>query len=231
MGDKQFLWSESQQSFLMYQISGSSWIALGDPVGPKQEQEDLAWSFREMVDRHDGRPVFYQVCGESLPIYVDMGLGLAKLGEVARVPLAAFSLEGSKFAEFRQVRNKAMKLGATFEIVPSLEVSSIAGDLRAISESWLKDKSAKEKGFSLGSFSEQYISNFDCAVVRIAGSIVAFANIWPAAEGSELSVDLIRHNDAAPNGVMDYLFTELMLWGKTQNYQWFSLGRALRCLV
>jgi phosphatidylglycerol lysyltransferase len=37
-----------------------------------------------------------------------------------------------------------------------------------------------------------------------------------------------KHNTAcaAPNGVMDCLFTELMLWGKTQNYQWFNLGMA-----
>ncbi len=226
LGDKKFLWSPSEQTFVMYQQSGSSWIALGDPVGPLSEWEDLAWRFIEMVDRYDGRPVFYQVSGGSLPMYVDMGLSLAKLGEDARVCLQTFSLEGSKFAEFRQALNKARKLGATFGIVPVAEVSSLAGQLRVISDSWLEEKAAKEKGFSLGSFSEQYISNFACAVVRVQGSVVAFANLWLAPAGAEFSVDLMRHSREAPKGVMDYLFTELMLWGKTQGYSWFSLGMA-----
>ncbi len=226
LGDKKFHWSPSKQTFIMYQTSGSSWIALGDPVGLPEEQEDLAWSFMEMVDRYDGRSVFYQISGASLPIYVDMGLSLAKLGEDARVSLSSFSLQGSRFEDFRYALNKARKQGATFEIVPSTEVGSLLAELRLISDSWLEQKSAKEKGFSLGSFSDRYISNFDCAVVRVNGSIVAFANVWLAPAGSEFSVDLMRHSGAAPPGVMDYLFTELMLWGKTQSYEWFSLGMA-----
>ena len=226
LGDKRFLWSPSKKTFIMYQLSGSSWVAFGDPVGQRSEWEDLAWSFVEMVDRFDGRAVFYQVSGDSLPMYVDMGLSLAKLGEDARVPLPSFSLEGSRFAEFRQAVNKAKKQGVSFEVVPSSEVSLLIGDLRAISDSWLAEKAAKEKGFSLGSYSDEYICKFDCAVVRLNGSIVAFANLWVAPVGRELSVDLMRHKREAPKGVMDYLFTELMLWGKTRGYEWFNLGMA-----
>jgi phosphatidylglycerol lysyltransferase len=41
----------------------------------------------------------------------------------------------------------------------------------------------------------------------------------------ELSVDLMRYVPAsAPPSVMDYLFLELMLWGRDQGYRWFSLG-------
>jgi len=226
LGDKKFLWSASMQSFIMYQVSGSSWVAMGDPVGPESEWEDLAWSFVEMVDRYDGHPVFYQVSGRTLSLYVDMGLSLVKLGEDARVSLESFSLEGSKFAEFRQALNKARKQGASFEVVPGPGVSAIAADLHALSDSWLEAKSTGEKGFSLGSFSESYICQFDCAVVRVQGSIVAFANLWAAPAGGELSVDLMRYGHDAPNYVMDYLFTELMLWGKSQDYQWFDLGMA-----
>lgn len=56
--------------------------------------------------------------------------------------------------------------------------------------------------------------------------IVAFANLWVAPQGRELSVDLMRHGKDAPKGIMDFLFTELMLWAKTQGYEWFSMGMA-----
>jgi len=226
MGDKRFLWSSDGQAFVMYQVSGNHWIALGDPVGPQAAREELVWAFRELADRHDGRPVFYEVSGDSLAMYVDMGLTLAKLGEDGRVPLADFSLEGSRRAEFRQALNRARKHGASFEIVPKARVGDIVRDLRAISDDWLRDKAASEKGFSLGAFSEAYIARFDCAVVRVGGAIVAFANLWPAPAAGELSIDLMRYNRQAPKGIMDYLFTELMLWAKAEGYAWFNLGMA-----
>jgi phosphatidylglycerol lysyltransferase len=41
-----------------------------------------------------------------------------------------------------------------------------------------------------------------------------------------MSVDLMRHAPDAPHGVMEYLFAELMLWGKAQGYRAFSFGMA-----
>ena len=36
----------------------------------------------------------------------------------------------------------------------------------------------------------------------------------------------MRHLPEAPNGIMDYLFLHLMLWGKNEGYRWFNLGMA-----
>jgi len=226
LGDKRFLWSPDQQAFIMYQVSGNSWISMGDPVGPVAQHEELVWAFRELVDRHDGRTVFYQVAEEFLSVYVDLGLSLSKLGEDATASLRDFSLQGGHRAELRQALNRARKHGAVFEIVPQSDVGAMMGDLRRVSDSWLADKSGAEKGFSLGSFTENYISNFDCAVVRVNNEIVAFANLWPAPAGGELSIDLMRYVPAAPKGIMDYLFVELMLWGSANGYRSFSLGMA-----
>lgn len=226
LGDKRFLWSEGREAFIMYQVSGNSWVALGDPVGPPSAREELAWAFRETADRYDGRPVFYQISDASLALYVDMGLTLAKIGEDARVSLPDFSLQGGQRADFRQATSRARRNLASFEVVPSERVRALVAELRGVSDSWLEDKSAAEKGFSLGSFSEEYICSFDCAIVRVDDAIVAFANLWSAPAAGELSIDLMRYDNRAPGGVMDYLFAELMLWGKGQGYAWFSLGMA-----
>ena len=63
-------------------------------------------------------------------------------------------------------------------------------------------------------------------MVRRAGHIVAFANIWGSANGDELSVDLMRQSADAPSGVMDYMFLQLILWGQQQRFHWFNLGMA-----
>lgn len=226
LGDKQLMFNEDRTAFIMYQAAGGSWVCMGDPVGPATLCESLAWDFLESCDRMAVSPVFYQVAPDNLSLYIDLGMTLTKLGEEARIPLRAFSLEGAGRADLRQAHRRAGREGAEFAVVPRQDVPAIMPELRTVSASWLAEKQAGEKRFSLGYFDERYLSCFDCAVVRRAGAIVAFANIWRAGVDTELSVDLMRYSDAAPKGVIDFLLAECMLWGSTQKYQWFNLGMA-----
>jgi phosphatidylglycerol lysyltransferase len=225
-GDKRLLFNETGDAFVMYQVNGRSWIALGDPVGPRAKCEELVWRFRELSDHHGGRTVFYQARGERLPLYVDLGLAALKIGEEARVPLHDFALEGPARADLRQARSRATRGGASFEIVQPENLPAIMPALRKISDAWLTEKSTAEKRFSVGAFSEKYVSNFPVAVVRSEGTPSAFANLWPSGTRDELSIDLMRFGPDAPRGAMDYLFIELMLWAKAQGFKWFNLGMA-----
>ena len=226
LGDKYLLFSDSGTSFLMYRIQGSSWITLGDPVGKPEEFEDLLWIFREQCDLYGGHAVFYQVSPEWLPLYIDMGMNLLKLGEDALVPLADFSLQGKKQAELRQILSKGEREKLEFNIVPATEVEALLPQLQTLSNEWLEKKNAREKGFSLGYFSPDYLHRFACAVVRKDGQPVAFANLWQSGQQQEVSIDLMRYSEAAPKGVMDYLFVQTILWSKVQGFQQFNLGMA-----
>jgi phosphatidylglycerol lysyltransferase len=225
LGDKNLLFNAERTAFIMYQPSGHSWVAMGDPVGPPEACEALAWEFLENCDVMAVSPVFYQVKPQNLPLYIDLGFNLSKLGEEARVPLDTFSLEGAARADLRHAHRRACREGAQCEIVPRTGVLALLPQLRAVSDAWLAEKNAAEKRFSLGFFDERYLQNFDCGIVRRGGAIVAFANLWRGG-AKELSVDLMRYNGAAPKGVIDYLLVECMLWGKSQGYQWFNLGMA-----
>ncbi len=221
LGDKNLLFNRERTAFIMYQVSGSSWVAMGDPVGPSELCEPLAWEFLENCDGMAVSPVFYQVKPQNLPLYIDLGLNLSKLGEEARVPLESFSLEGPARADLRQTHRRASRDGAQFEVVGRADVGALMPQLRAVSDEWLAEKKGGEKRFSLGFFDEAYLKHFDCAVVRREGNIIAFANLWQAAS-CELSVDLMRYGDGAPKGVIDFL----LIWGKERGYQWFNLGMA-----
>jgi phosphatidylglycerol lysyltransferase len=225
-GDKRLLFDERDEAFIMYQVAGRSWIALGDPVGARRAHEELVWRFREMSDLHGGLTVFYQVSGDRLPLYVDLGLVPVKIGEEARVALAGFSLEGAARSELRQVRRRAEREGSSFEVLMPGTLDPLLPALRAISDGWLAEKSTAEKGFSVGFFDENYVRRFPVAIVRREGRPVAFANLWTSAACAEVSVDLMRFGADAPRAVMDFLFVELMLWARAAGYQWFSLGMA-----
>ncbi|MBX3608742.1 MAG: bifunctional lysylphosphatidylglycerol flippase/synthetase MprF [Hydrogenophaga sp.] len=226
LGDKRLLFDDHQQAMLMYQVQGRSWIAMGDPVGEAEAGEALAWRLREMADRHGGRAVFYQVSADRLPLYLDMGLSAIKLGEEAVVPLSGFSLEGPRRAHLRQALRRAEREGLQFEVIAPGEVEAHMAQLREVSDHWLQGKATREKGFSLGRFDADYLRHFPIALVRKEGRIVAFANLWPGNGHDELSIDLMRHDPQAVGGVMDVLFTQVMLWGAAKGYQSFSLGMA-----
>jgi len=225
LGDKNLLFNKDRTACIMFQSSGNSWVAMGDPIGPPELGEELAWEFLEDCDGMAVSPVFYQVTPDRLPLYVDLGLTLSKLGEEARVPLESFSLEGPARADLRQAQRRASRDGATFEIVGRAAVPAILPELRAVSDAWLAAKNTAEKRFSMGFFDEYYISHFDVGVVRHQGAVVAFANLWRGGS-TELSVDLMRYNDLAPKGVVDYMLIECMLWGRAQGFHWFNLGMA-----
>jgi phosphatidylglycerol lysyltransferase len=226
LGDKSFLFSDGNNAFIMYAVEGRSWVALGDPIGPLEEIPDLLWRFRGLSDRYGGWPVFYEVGQENLPLYLDLGLSPLKIGEDGRVALDTFSLEGSSRKGLRHSHNRAQKEGYSFQVIPREEVSFLLPEFKRISDDWLTKKHTREKGFSLGFFDEDYLSRFPAAVIRREGHVLAFANVLPGSEKEELSIDLMRYMPDASGGVMDYLFIELMLWGKAQGYHWFSLGMA-----
>ncbi len=225
-GDKRFLVSPSGRCFLMYQIKGHSWIVMGDPVGDRAEWGDLAWRLREQADAAQGRLLFYQISADSLPLAVEMGLQIVKYGEEARVDLTRFTLDGPAARPLRYACRRAEREGATFDIVAAAGLPAIMDVLAGISDRWLAAKGHREKGFSIGRFDPAYMARFDCAVVRHEGRIVAFANIWATGDRSELSVDLMRHEEDTPYGTMDYLFVSLMQWGRAQGYRWFNIGVA-----
>ncbi|HMN19994.1 MAG TPA: bifunctional lysylphosphatidylglycerol flippase/synthetase MprF [Ottowia sp.] len=226
LGDKTFLVADDAQAFIMYAMQGRCWITMGDPVGEEAAARSLIWRFAEQADRAGARAVFYAVQPAWLPTYLDLGLAVLKIGEVARVDLATFTLEGKARQALRYAHARAARDGLEFAVVPRLEVPALLDELRAVSDAWLGGKVVREKGFSLGRFDPAYLGEFDCAVMRRGKAIVAFANLWRSGGREELSIDLMRYRPGISGVLMDALFAHLLLYGKAEGYAWFNLGAA-----
>jgi phosphatidylglycerol lysyltransferase len=226
LGDKSFLTSDSGDAFIMYGIQGKTWVAMGDPIGKTESYPPLIWKFKELCDCRDERAVFYEIGTRNLHHYLDAGLTLFKIGEEARVNLASFSLDGNSKKTMRYNCRKIDKDGWAFKVVPAEGVMDMLPALKAVSDEWLAKRTTREKRFSLGYFSPSYLKETPVGIVTKDGEIAAFANIWPTGTKEELSIDLMRYGETAPKGVMEYLFVNLISWGKEQGFQWFDLGMA-----
>ena len=224
--DKAVHFNDTRDAFVMYGVQGSTWVAMGDPVGPVTAISDLIRRFLQRTDDFGGVPVFYEIGPTHLHRYADFGLTFVKLGEEAKVDLSTFSLEGGQGAKFRQAVRRIEKDGRTFRVVPPEDVAGIMAQLRVVSDDWLREKAGAEKGFSLGFFDEEYLKRFPVAVVEHEGRVQAFSNLWLGSQQIELSLDLMRYSSDAPKGVMEALLVHLMTWGKQRGYQRFTLGMA-----
>jgi len=227
MGDKTLLFDTEGKAFIMYDVEGRSWVAMGDPVGEDETaRRELVWTFRDQCERAGGWPLFYQVRPEDLDLYLEVGMNLLKIGEEARVELASFNLDGKSKKVLRNTINKLTRDGMRMEVVPAEAVTPLMPKLKKISDAWMRDKGVREKGFSLGTFDPRYLERTPMALVWQGEELVAFANLFLTDNKEEASLDLMRHLPDGTAGVMDFMFIELMQWSKQQGYRWFNLGMA-----
>ncbi len=225
-GDKKYLFSKTGNSFLMYGINKKTWVSMGSPVGDENEKTELIWEFLELADKNNCRAAFYHVNKSSLEFYLDAGLSFFKIGEEARVNLNGFLLDIPERKHIRYSYRRGIKTGLVFEIIFPPFGKIFIDSLKEISEKWLNDKKVKEKGFSLGFFSEEYIKFCPCAVIKKDDKILAFSNLWLPENREEFSIDLMRFTSDSPQGIMEFLFTSLLLWGSEKGYKYFNFGAA-----
>ncbi|RXU69611.1 hypothetical protein CW358_02785 [Pseudomonas protegens] len=223
-GDKALLFHPNDDAFLMYARRGRSLVALYDPIGPTQQRAEMIWQFRDLCDVHHARPVFYQVRAENLPYYMDIGLTAIKLGEEARVDLKRFDLEakGKEMKDLRYTWNRGTRDGLSLEIHEPGQAPM--DELKVISDAWLTGKNVREKGFSLGRFSDDYLKHFRIAIIRFEGRPVAFANLLETYSHDLASLDLMRAHPDAPKLTMEFMMVGLIQHYKNHGYARFSLG-------
>lgn len=224
VGDKHLMFSPSGRSFLMFGKQGRSWVGLFGPFGDPREFADMVWQFMEMATDHGGRAAFYHVRPASLPLFLDCGLHLFKLGEHAHVELRDFNLKGAARANLRSGVNRAEREGLRFEVVPAAGVAALLPELRAVSDAWLAEQRGGEKAFSVGRFDDDYLRQLPVAIVRREDRIVAFANLLTTDAREDAALDLMRYVPDAPPGTMDFLMASILLHMQAQGYRRFGLG-------
>lgn len=227
MGDKPLFWSGDGHAVVAYGTVRDRLVALGSPCGPPSAIRQAILDFRRFADAQDRVPLFYEVFERDLSLYHDLGFDLFKLGELAMVPLAEFTLTGKRWEDLRQAVNRAARENLVFAVLEPPFDTVLMSELERVSDDWLAEKDVAEKGFSLGRFDADYLGWSPVAVVRRDDAIVAFANLLtPYGSDDVLSIDLMRHVEGAPRGTMDFLFARIMQWGRERGHAWFSLGMA-----
>lgn len=226
--DKSYLFSRDRRSCVAYRTAWSVAVALGDPVGPEDGQEEMTRAFLRFCEDNGWTACFHQVLPDLLPVYRRLGLQALKIGEEAVVDLDKFESETLKeVKEFRRARRKFEGDGFCLERRLPPHSEALIDEVKAVSDEWLSLPGRRERGFTMGRFERGYIEETPLVVVKDpSGRVIAFVNEVPAYRPGETTIDLMRHRKEIPNGTMDYLFVGLLLKLRQEGYTRFNLGLA-----
>ncbi len=225
--DKSYFFSASGKSFLAYSVSGNFAVVLGDPVGPPEEINEIVCGIRKKCEENDWRLSFHQTLPDFLPLYEKLGFKKLKIGDDAIVDLNQFETSGKKGKEMRYILNKMKSMGISIKDFMPPVSADIMAKLKEVSDEWLQIAGRRERKFTLGLFEPNYVRSTEVfAAVDGQGKILGFVNIVPSYKKGEVSLDLMRRRTSAPNGLMDYIFINVLLDFKERDYRTFNLGLA-----
>jgi phosphatidylglycerol lysyltransferase len=132
-----------------------------------------------------------------------------KIGEEAVVDLTAFNLSGKAMRHLRATVNRFEREGYRAVSYAAPLDDTLLTRLREVSDEWLTIEGRRERGFTLGHFSDAYLRATPVMTVEdAAGRVAAFANLVPDGATGEATSDLMRRR-VEPSGAMDVLYVRL----------------------
>ncbi|HXA34077.1 MAG TPA: phosphatidylglycerol lysyltransferase domain-containing protein [Acidimicrobiales bacterium] len=203
--DKQ--WFFFRDSLVAYAIYGGICLIAPDPIGPRNEREQVWGAFRRFADAHGWVPAIMGAGEEWLPVYNESGMHNVYIGDEAVVDIQQFSLAGGGKKGLRQAHNRIKKYGytATFHD-PSRLDQEVAAEL--ISLMGLSRRGDQERGFSmmLGRIFDPRDQGLLLTVVHGPdGRPAAMCQFVPATGINGYSLDLMRRDPGEhPNGLLDF---------------------------
>ncbi len=222
LNDKNVYFDKTNTVMIMYRPVQNSVIVLGDPIGKKENFVEAINDFIIYCNEYHMNVCFYEINGENLELYCDQGFRFVKVGQDATLNLNEFSLVGKKNRTWRHVINNFDKGNYEFKVEEATD--NLLSQMKVVSDKWLGNKN--EMGFSLGFFDEDYLKRTKIACIYKDNELLAFANLQPFYDNKTLSIDLMRYDRSNEDGLMDFIFIKLILWGQDNNFEKFYLGMA-----
>jgi lysyl-tRNA synthetase class 2 len=225
--DKQ--WFFHRDSLVAYAVYGGVCLISPDPIGPRNERQQVWGAFRRFADEHGWVTSVMGAGEEWLSVYRDSGMHNIYLGDEAVVQVPSFSLSGGTMKGLRQAHNRIKKYGyvATFHD-PSRLDPGLRDELATLMS--LSRQGEHERGFSmmLGRVFDPRDTGLLLTVVRGPdGSAAAMCQFVPAPGINGYSLDLMRRDPADhPNGLLDFALVSTIEHLKDGGYQGLSLNFA-----
>ncbi|MBM7787733.1 bifunctional lysylphosphatidylglycerol synthetase/lysine--tRNA ligase LysX [Tenggerimyces flavus] len=209
--DKSAIWSASGEAAVTYRVVAGVSLASGDPIGACEHWPAAVQAWLDEARRFAWAPAVMGASEAGAECYVESGLDALELGDEAVLHVADFKLTGRHMRSVRQAVNRLERAGFTCRIrrhdeIPRDEMATIVTD----TEQWRDTES--ERGFSMALGRLGDPRDKRCVLVEALdgkGERHAVLSFVPWGRYG-LSLDLMRREPAAPNGMVELMVTRLV---------------------
>ncbi|MFF3449298.1 phosphatidylglycerol lysyltransferase domain-containing protein [Streptomyces sp. NPDC002667] len=209
--EKSVVWSPTGKAAVAYRVVGGVSLAGGDPIGDPEAWPGAIEPWLAEAREHGWIPAVMGASEEAGTVYSRHGLDALELGDEALVETAEFTLEGRAMRTVRQAYNRVRRAGYRVRIrrhedIPAAEMAY----LLQRADDWRDG--ATERGFSmalgrLGDPEDGRCVMLECTDAE--GGLRAVLSFVPWGPGG-LSLDLMRRDREADNGLMEFMVIELL---------------------
>ncbi|WP_405940338.1 phosphatidylglycerol lysyltransferase domain-containing protein [Streptomyces sp. NBC_00726] len=215
--EKSAVWSPTRKAAVAYRVVGGVSLASGDPIGDPEAWPGAIVPWLAEAREHGWIPAVMGAGEEAGTVYARHGLDALELGDEAIVETADFTLEGRAMRTVRQAYNRVRRAGYEVVVRRHAEIPEAEmAELVRRADDWRDG--ATERGFSmalgrLGDPADGQCVMLECRDAPSAegapGELRALLSFVPWGPNG-LSLDLMRRDRDAENGLMEFMVIELL---------------------
>ncbi|KOU41827.1 lysine--tRNA ligase [Streptomyces sp. WM4235] len=208
--DKAVVFAPSGKAAVTYRVEAGVCLASGDPVGDPAAWTPAINAWLAVAGRYGWQPAVMGASEDGATAYARSGLGALQLGDEAILQVAHFDLDGRDMRVTRQAVNRVRRAGATTLIRRHSALSE--DEMQMIvdrADTWRDTET--ERGFSMALDRLGDAADGDCLLVEALddkGELIALLSFVPWGKDG-ISLDLMRRDRSAPNGVMEFMVAQL----------------------
>ncbi|MFC8343198.1 bifunctional lysylphosphatidylglycerol synthetase/lysine--tRNA ligase LysX [Streptomyces sp. NPDC057280] len=208
--DKAVVFSTSGKAAVTYRVEAGVCLASGDPVGDREAWPHAIAAWLDAARRHGWAPAAMGASEDGAKAFARAGLGALQLGDEAILNVADFDLNGRDMRVTRQAVHRVRRTGAHCRIrrhsaLTDAEMEEVVDK----ADAWRDTET--ERGFSMALDRLGDPADGDCLLVEALsedGKLLALLSFVPWGRDG-VSLDLMRRDRSAPNGVMEFMVAEL----------------------
>ncbi|MET7528718.1 bifunctional lysylphosphatidylglycerol synthetase/lysine--tRNA ligase LysX [Streptomyces goshikiensis] len=208
--DKAVIFAPNGKAGVTYRVEAGVCLASGDPVGDPAAWTPAVDAWLAVARRYGWQPAVMGASEEGATAYARSGLSALQLGDEAILHVAHFDLDGRDMRVTRQAVNRVKRAGATTLIRRHSALTD--EEMRHIvdrADTWRDTET--ERGFSMALDRLGDPADGDCLLVEAfddEGTLIALLSFVPWGKDG-ISLDLMRRDRAAPNGIMEFMVAQL----------------------
>ncbi|MEU0372349.1 phosphatidylglycerol lysyltransferase domain-containing protein [Streptomyces sp. NPDC006283] len=226
--EKSVVWSPTGKAAVAYRVVGGVSLASGDPIGDPEAWPGAIEPWLAQAREHGWIPAVMGAGEEAGTVYARHGMDALELGDEAIVETAEFTLEGRAMRTVRQAYNRVKRAGYQVRIrrhedIPADEMD----ELLRRADDWRDGET--ERGFSMALGRLGDPADGRCVMLECTdgdGTLRALLSFVPWGPKG-LSLDLMRRDREADNGLTEFMVIELLQRAKEIRITQVSLNFAM----